>query len=140
MRNIKAAALSAAATLHTRRRPANDNVADVPNAYTPVAFDGATVVHASRNLGKPTVVRRITTDGGPRVSNANDLGWTEDAWIAAALDLIARMCGALRREWNNTRAASRLKGMSDWNLNDIGVQRGDIDFIVRHGRAARPDC
>jgi uncharacterized protein YjiS (DUF1127 family) len=142
---IKTGTLGAAATLHTRRRSANDNVIDVPmaagaeicGAFTPVALGGATVVHASQNLGMPTAVRRVTSDGEPLVSNTNDLGWTESAWIAAALDLITQAYSALRREWNIMRAASKLKGMSDWTLSDIGVQRGDIDFIVRHGRSTK---
>ena len=139
---IRTVTLSAASTLHARRRRANDNIGDVPmaagaeicGAFTPVTFGDATVVHASRNPGMPTVLRSITRDGEPLVSNANPPA-LEGAQTASALGGVTRLWAALWREWTIRRAVSKLESMGDWQLSDIGVQRGDIDFIVRFGRS-----
>ena len=148
--DIKTGTLSAAATLHAQRRRANDNVVDVPlaagaeilGAYTPVIFDdfGApdtTVVHASPDPITPTIVRaeRMMPDSDRLVSNADHPGF-EGAQPASSPGWVAGLWHALRREWMIARAASKLESMSDLQLSDIGVQRGDIDFIVRHGRDA----
>jgi uncharacterized protein YjiS (DUF1127 family) len=141
---IKIGTSSAVSTLHTRRRHANDNVVDVAmaagseisGAFTPMAFDGATVLHTSRSPRVPTVMRSISLEGKPLVSNTNDPVGGDGAWIARALDLVARLWGALWREWTITHAVSKPERMSDGRLSDIGVQRGDIDFVVRYGRSA----
>ena len=139
---IRTGTWSAASTLHARRRRANDNIGDVPmaagaeicGAFTPVTFGDATVVRASRSPERPTVVRRITRDCEPLVSNANHPAF-EGAQTASALGWVTRLWAALWREWTIRRAVSKLESMSDWQLSDIGVQRGDIDFIVRFGRS-----
>ena len=156
MRNvvIKSGTLSAAATLHARRRRANDNVVDVPMAagaevcgdFTPVVFDGVgapyatVVVRASRKPGASTIAwsRCIASDSELPVSNANHPGTFDDPRIAGHLGWVGRLWSALRRQWSVRRAEAMLESMSDQQLSDIGVQRGDIHFIVRNGRDAQP--
>jgi uncharacterized protein YjiS (DUF1127 family) len=59
------------------------------------------------------------------------------AWrhpIASPLAALLRMVSALRREVAVRRAATTLEGMSDHELKDIGISRGDIRRVVREGR------
>ena len=35
---------------------------------------------------------------------------------------------------NTSRAAARLAAMDDRMLKDIGISRGEIEYVVRHGR------
>lgn len=156
MRNvvIKSGTLSAASTLHARRRRANDNAVDVPMAagaevcgdFTPVVFDGVgapyatVVVRASRKPGASTIEwsRCIASDSELPVSNANHPGTFDDPRSAGPLGWALCLWSALRRQWSVRRAQVMLESMSDQQLSDIGVQRGDIHFIVRHGRDAQP--
>lgn len=38
--------------------------------------------------------------------------------------------------WRIRRASERLQGLDDRMLNDIGIDRADIDRAVRHGRSS----
>ena len=49
-------------------------------------------------------------------------------------DIVAR----IDREWRIARDIGRLEEMSDDELRDIGLTRGDIAHAVRHGRGG--DC
>ena len=143
---IKAGTLSAAATLHAKRRRANDNVIEVPvavgaqvcGAFTAVAFDhpspNATVVRASPRSGGATVVR--AAHGSELLaSNSNRAGAFGVGWTAIGLRSLARLWAAFSRERAIARAASKLASMSDLELRDIGIQRSDIDLAARFGRS-----
>ena len=118
---IKAGTLSAARTLHAKRRRANDNVIDVPVAGAHVRGALTSVVRASPRTGSPTVARVAHDDG----------------LVAIGLRYLARLWAAFSRERAIARAASKLAGMSDRQLHDVGIQRSEIDLAVRFGRPNR---
>lgn len=50
---------------------------------------------------------------------------------------LARSAGlfaALRREWSYLLAGRAMNRLDDAALQDVGVARGSIDDVVRHGR------
>ena len=134
---VKAGTLSAARTLHTKRRRANDNVIDVPEA-TGARMSGAftPVVRASQRTGGTTVVR-VVHGGELLASNSNRSGASSRGWIGIGPRYLARLWASFSRERSVARAASKLASMSDRQLDDIGIQRSDIDLAVRFGRSYR---
>lgn len=51
--------------------------------------------------------------------------------------LVARLMHKIfeiRKERSMRRAVLQLQSMDDSNLSDIGIGRGDIEHVVRHGR------
>ena len=52
-------------------------------------------------------------------------------------DIIGQWVGASRARSRNRRAAQYLRGMSENQLKDIGLSRGEITYAVRFGRRAR---
>ncbi len=56
------------------------------------------------------------------------------SWIAAARR-VSGIAAAFYRDWNNRRQFRRLQEMSDWELADIGITRGDL----RSAWNRRPD-
>lgn len=134
---VKAGTLSAARTLHTKRRRANDNVIDVPAAARAQVCGAVTpVVRASPGASVPTVVW-VAHGGELLASNSNRSGASSMGWVGIGPRYLARLWAAFSRERSVARAASKLAGMSDLQLDDIGIQRSDIDLAVRFGRSYR---
>src|SRR4030095_9210770 len=108
---IKAGTLSAARTLHTKRRRANDNVVDVPEA-TGARVSGAftPAVRASQRTGGTTVVR-VVHGGELLASNSNRSGAFGLGWTVLGSRYFARLWAALLRERAVARAASKLSDM-----------------------------
>jgi uncharacterized protein YjiS (DUF1127 family) len=142
---LKAGTLSAAKTLHTKRQRANENIIDVPVAAEAQTFGifpsvepdrlspYTTVVRSSSRTGSPTVVR-VAQDGELLAANSNQSGVDSMRWIVIGSRYLAGLWAAFSRERAVARAASKLAGMSDRQLHDIGIQRSDIDLAVRFGR------
>lgn len=118
---VKAGTLSAARTLHAKRRRANDNAIDVPAAGAEVRGALTSVVRASPRTCSPAVARAAHDDG----------------LAVIGLRYLARLWAAFARERAIARAASSLAGMSDRQLHDIGIERSEIDLAVRVGRPNR---
>jgi uncharacterized protein YjiS (DUF1127 family) len=60
-------------------------------------------------------------------------GWLRQ--ISSLLAAGSAMLLALKREIEIRRGGAALEGLSDHELKDIGISRGDIQRVVREGRA-----
>ena len=56
------------------------------------------------------------------------------SWISRLTDRLNGYLSRVRREREIASAVSALSQMDDRSLSDIGVDRGGIEHIVRHGR------
>ena len=54
------------------------------------------------------------------------------------LDLVRRFAAAIGREVHLRHDLAILQSLDDAMLSDIGLSRGEIDDVVRHGRSLRP--
>jgi uncharacterized protein YjiS (DUF1127 family) len=59
---------------------------------------------------------------------------TQSAGGSKALHLATRIFAWIAEERRIRRAESALAGLSDATLRDIGIERGDISQVARHGR------
>ena len=50
----------------------------------------------------------------------------------------ARTISVIARWFQNRRSRLRLESMTDSELRDIGLNRGDIGYVIRNGRDYRP--
>lgn len=55
-------------------------------------------------------------------------------WISRLGQDAARLWAHLRYEREIARVSQRLSEMEDRTLKDIGIDRGQIEHLVRHGR------
>ena len=55
-------------------------------------------------------------------------------WMAGAFAVVLKLKSALEAELRARRAATELASMDDHMLRDIGISRGEIEFMVRRSR------
>lgn len=60
--------------------------------------------------------------------------WREQGSDAVVLKAATTKKPVMRDKFAIKRAIAELKSFSDAELNDLGVSRGDIEYVVRHGR------
>jgi uncharacterized protein YjiS (DUF1127 family) len=63
--------------------------------------------------------------------NRTRVGGIRHRWFAAA---VARLVRAVGAEIAARRSIRRLAGMSEHGLRDLGLSRGDLERVARHGR------
>jgi uncharacterized protein YjiS (DUF1127 family) len=56
----------------------------------------------------------------------------------ATLDLIGRLLASAAREIRMRRDLAMLQSLDDAMLHDIGLSRGEVEHVVRHGRPLAP--
>jgi uncharacterized protein YjiS (DUF1127 family) len=79
-------------------------------------------MHTSKSL---FAVHGIVVQPRPRV-------WPRR--FKSLLGLLSRMSWALKRELQFRRAVAHLEDMDDHMLDDLGIERNDIEHVVRGGR------
>jgi uncharacterized protein YjiS (DUF1127 family) len=62
------------------------------------------------------------------------VGFGTDVGRAVALGLAGAL-GSLVKEVRIRRSMAELSGMGEYMLHDLGLTRGDIEHVVRHGRS-----
>lgn len=60
---------------------------------------------------------------------------TATTFLFAALREVARVPALLLRAWRNRQASIALRSLGPDMLRDIGIERCEIDWVVRNGRA-----
>lgn len=77
----------------------------------------------------------VTLDNMSHARQLEIAAYRRPSWSDWLKDKIAGFFASLRREREAARAISALATMDDRSLNDIGIDRGQIGYAVRNGRA-----
>lgn len=77
----------------------------------------------------------VTLDNMSLATELHVASSSRQSWAGWLASLVKRAWTFVQREREVARAMAELRKMADRDLYDIGVERGQIEHIVRHGRA-----
>jgi uncharacterized protein YjiS (DUF1127 family) len=119
-------------SIHSSRSRQTDTAqiqAILENASTP-----AKLLPSYRGVTTGARLRADVVIDNMSIANDNIVPPGRRGWGARAIGQVKRLVAYLERERKIALAVRQLARMSDRDLHDIGVERGGIEHVVRHGR------